>query len=58
MTKPKEFESRQYCLESIKHTCTELIKHKQFKSNINHSRSYLLKILRLLANDYKTATKE
>ena len=55
--KPKEFESKQYCLESIKHTSLELMKHKQHKSNINHSRSWLLYTLRLLANDYKVATR-
>lgn len=53
--KPIEFNSKAYCLMSIKNTCLELQKHKQLKSNINHSRSWLLDTLRLLANDYKIA---
>jgi hypothetical protein len=55
--KPEEFESKNYCLRAIKDTCFELKKHKEHRSNINHSRTWLLDTLRLLANDYRTATK-
>lgn len=51
------FESKSYCLSEIKRLSRELMDHKQGKFSVKYSRDFTYHCLKLLANDYKTATR-